>query len=91
MKTLFHIIAKANGCILFTIHELLEYKFSKKCLKKNVGSLGSKAKQTVLNVWDYFLKECQKQKDSVSYIFIVGPRYIVLVSVVELYIELRRN
>ena len=63
MKMLFHIIAKANGCILFTIRVWFEYKFSKKISeKKYVRSLGPKAKQIVLNVCDYFLIECLKQK-----------------------------
>ena len=63
----------------------------KKCLIKYIGSLGSKAKQIVLNVCDYFLKNVKSRKIHSFTYRSYGKGYIALVSVVGLYIEPGRN
>ena len=52
---------------------LFELKLSGKMSEeKYAASLGTKAKQIVLNSCGYFLKRCQKHRDSISHINVLS-------------------
>ena len=61
MKMLFHIIDKTDNCKLFTVYTvymLFELKFGGKMFKETyAGSLSTKAKQVVLDIYNYLLKD----------------------------------